>query len=164
MQWLLLATIIFVLCFGLVLLFGPPYLPTLSKQARLAVEMINLKPGQTLLELGCGDGKILKLAAATGVNAVGYELNPILVLIARIRTWRQRKYVKVVWGNFWDTQQWPDADGIFVFILQRHMPKLDGKIVAWHKKPVKLVSFAFPIKNKTPIKQDSSGVYLYEYL
>ena len=48
-------------------------------------------PGaRSLLELGCGDGKILKLAAATGVYAVGIELNPILVLIARLRTWRRR--------------------------------------------------------------------------
>jgi SAM-dependent methyltransferase len=163
MQWLILAGIVAILCFGFVLLFGPPYLPTLNKQARLAIEMINLKPGETLLELGCGDGKLLKLAAATGVHAIGYELNPILVVIARLRTWRHRKYVKVVWGNFWDTGQWPEADGIFVFVLQRHMKKLDHKIAEWHKRPVKLVSFAFPIPGKKTIDQDKSGVYLYEY-
>ena len=162
MQWLVSVVITLILCFGFVLLFGPPYLPTLTKQARLAIEMINLKPGETLLELGCGDGKILSAAAATGVYAVGYELNPILVLIARFRTWRHRKYVRVVWGNLWDTDKWPEAEGIFTFLLPRQMQRLDDEIAAWHKKPVKLVSFAFPLPNRQPVQQDN-GVYLYEY-
>jgi SAM-dependent methyltransferase len=163
MEWLILAGIIIILCFGFVLLFGPPYLPTLHKQARIAIEMINLKPGQVLLELGCGDGKMLKAAAATGVYAVGFELNPILVVVARLRTWRERKYVRVIWGNFWQTDKWPQADGIFVFVLPRHMLKLDALITRWHTKPMKLVSFAFPIPGKDTAKQSKQGVYLYEY-
>ncbi len=146
--------------------FGAPYVPTLQPQARIAIEMINLKPGETLLELGCGDGKLLVLAAQTGVYAVGYELNPILVIVAWLRTMRYRKYVKVVWGNLWNVKKWPDADGIFVFLLQKHMAKLDKKIMQWHEgksKPLKLVSFAFTIPGKAPAKQNKLGVYLYEY-
>lgn len=163
MHWLLLGAIITVLCFGFVLLFGPPYLPTMNKQVRIAIEMINLKPGQTLLELGSGDGKVLRAAAEAGVYAVGFELNPILVVISRLRTWRYRKYVRVVWGNFWNSTDWPTADGIFVFILQKHMPRLDKIIIDWPHKPVRLVSFAFPIPHKKPLQQSSKGVYLYEY-
>ncbi len=165
MEWLTLAIAAIVLCFGFVVLFGPPYLPTLGPQARKAMDMINLQPGETLLELGCGDGKVLKLAAEDGLNAVGFELNPILVLVARLRTWSYRKQVKVVWGNFWRNEKWPDADGIFVFMLQKQMQKLDNKIIEWHKgknKPVRLVSFAFTIPGKEPIEATST-VFLYEY-
>ena len=162
-QWIILAACFVTLCFGFVLLFGPPYVPTLTPQARRAIEMINLMPGQTLLELGSGDGKILKAAAEVGVHAVGFELNPILVIISRLRTWQYRKTVKIRWGNFWNTRRWPDADGIFVFILPKHMPKLDKKVMQWHKKPIKLVSFAFPIPDKSTIQQDKRGVYLYQY-
>src|SRR5258708_6899695 len=112
MTWLLLAVGLIILSFGFVVMFGAPYVPTLQPQARIAIEMINLKPGETLLELGCGDGKLLVLAAQTGVYAVGYELNPILVAIAWLRTIRYRKYVRVVWGNLWNIKRWPDADGI----------------------------------------------------
>ena len=163
MDWLITLGIIVVFCFGFVLLFGPPYLPTLSKQATLAIDAISLRPGETLLELGCGDGKILKLAAAKGLYVVGYELNPILVVIAYLRTWQYRKQVKVVWGNFWNSSKWPETDGIFVFLVQKHMSRLDKKIESWHKKPVKLVSFAFPIPEKKTIYEDKSGVYLYLY-
>lgn len=150
-----------ILCFGFVLLFGAPYLPTLSKQASLALDMIDLKAGQTLLELGCGDGKILVAAARRGWKVVGYELNPLLVLVCLWRTRRYRKLVTIKWGNFW-TQTWPPTDGIFVFVMQRQMHKLDTKIAQNANKPLKLVSFAFTIPGKRPIKQQD-GVYLYEY-
>lgn len=166
MEWFLLAIGLIILCFGFVVVFGPPYVPTLQPQARIAIEMINLKPGEMMLELGCGDGKLLVMAAQTGVFSVGYELNPILVLFAKLRTFKYRKYVKIVWGNFWNTRNWPDADGIFVFILQKHMQKLDKKIMQWHQgksKPVKLVSFAFTIPGREPLQKSKHGVYLYEY-
>ncbi len=163
MEWLLLAVIIVILCFGFVLLFGAPYVPTLSNQAKIAMDLIDLKPGQTLLELGCGDGKILIAAAQRGWNAVGIELNPILVAVCWLRTWRYRKQVRVVWGNLWQSEKWPKTDGIFVFILQKHMSKLDNIITQWPRKPVKLVSFAFTVPHKKPLRSDRRGVYLYEY-
>ena len=47
---------ILVISFGFVVFVGPPYLPTLDKQVRTALDLLDLKKGQTLLELGCGDG------------------------------------------------------------------------------------------------------------
>lgn len=166
MQWLLLALIVVVCCFGFVLLFGAPYLPTLTAPAQQAIELTGLKPGQTLLELGCGDGKILKLAAAAGLNAVGFEINPILVVVARLHTWSYRKQVRVVWGNFWHEKKWPEADAIFTFALQKYMRKLDNKIAQRYTppaKPIKLVSFVFPIPGKAAATQTKTGLYVYEY-
>lgn len=151
-------------CFGFVLLRGAPYLPTLSKQVKTALDLIDLKPGQTLLELGCGDGKVLVAAAERGWNVVGYELNPILALIAWLRTRKYRGRVRVVCGDFWRAK-WPPADAIFVFLLDSFMQKLDTKIVQSYPKPVKpvkLVSFAFQIPDREP-KTQKNGLYLYEY-
>ncbi len=160
MLWWLVSGII--VCFGFVLMFGPPYLPTMDKQVRTALDMLNLKPGQTLLELGCGDGKVLVAAARRGLQVTGIELNPLLVLLCRARTWRYRKQVKVVWGNYWRTESWPLADGIFGFVLPKYMTKLDQTIISWHTKPVKLASFAFIIPDKK-VNQEKDGVFLYEY-
>jgi SAM-dependent methyltransferase len=161
MLFLGISLLVIILCFGFVLLFGPPYLPTLTKQATIAMDMIDLEAGQTLLELGCGDGKILLAAAKRGWYAVGYELNPLLVVVCKLRTWRYRKLITVRLGNFW-TQQWPNAEGIFVFIMPRHMAKLDKKIMQSSRGPVKLISFAFTIPGKKPIKSQD-GVHLYTY-
>jgi precorrin-6B methylase 2 len=153
--------LVIILCFGFVLLFGAPYLPILTKQMDIALNMANLQPGQRLLELGCGDGKVLVAAAKRGVRVVGFELNPLLVIVCKIRTWRYRKLVRVYWANFW-TRDWPATDVIFIFGLQRIMKKLDTKVIQYNHKPVKLVSFAFEIPGNKPT-QKRSGVFRYEY-
>lgn len=163
-NWILLALGLVTLCFAVGLIGGPPYVPTLTPQVNIALDMINLKQGQTLLELGCGDGKVLIAAAKRGWRAVGYEINPILAFVAWIRTRRYGKQVTVRWGNMWKSEKWDaKADGIFVFILPQHMPKLDAKIKAWRNKPLKLVSFAFEMPGKQLVKKDKLGVYLYRY-
>lgn len=149
------------LVFSFVVLFGAPYLPTLKPQINTAFELLDLKPGQTLLELGSGDGRVMLEAAKRGLNVIGYELNPLLVIVSMIVTWRYRRNVKVVWGNFW-TKDWPPVDGAFVFLLNRYMHKLDAKIKASKNKPKKIVSFAFQIPSKKPIV-NKNGVFLYRY-
>lgn len=149
------------LLFGFVLLFGAPYLPILRPQLVAALDLIDLKPGDHLLELGCGDGRVLVAAAERGLRVTGYELNPLLALIAWLRTRRYGKQVKVVCGNFWRGKL-PEAQGIFVFLLPKYMSKLDKKITQEFSNPVKLVSFAFKIEGK-PITTERTGVFLYKY-
>lgn len=161
MEWLLLAIGAMIACFGFVLLFGAPYLPTLTPQVEAALQLVNLKPGETLLELGCGDGKVLIAAARSGLHVVGYEINPLLALVAWARTRRFKKQVRVVWGNFWQAD-WPPAEGIFTFLYPRFMSRLDKKIVQSSSKPVKLVSFAFKVPGRKAIAE-KDGVFLYRY-
>jgi SAM-dependent methyltransferase len=159
MIWLILLAILF--CFAVVVLFGAPYLPTLTPQVVTALELADLKQGQTLLELGCGDGKVLIAAAKQGYNAVGYELNPIMAAVSWLRTRRYRRQVRVVWGDFW-RQDWPPADAIFTFLLPKFMSRLNKKIIQSIDHPVKLVSFAFGVPGKTAAAE-KNGLYLYKY-
>src|SRR5487761_1104611 len=105
MIWLVILILI-TLCFCVVLLFGAPYLPTLKPQIKGIIDLAELQTGDTVLELGCGDGRVLIAMARAGINSVGYELNPILAFIAWLRTRRYRGKIKVVWGNFWN-KSWP---------------------------------------------------------
>lgn len=151
-----------ILLFGIVVFVGAPYLPTLRPQAEVALKMLDLKKGQTLFDLGCGDGKILSLAAQQGIKAVGVEINLFLVIIAWLRTRRYGQLVTVRWGNFWTTSV-SDADGIFVFLHTRFMQRLHKKIInECQVKPVKLVSYAFRIPEKS-ISDEKQGMLLYMY-
>lgn len=160
MTWLLIVGGVGMLCFAAVLLFGAPYLPTLKPQVKAALALANLQPGQTLLELGCGDGRVALAAAQQGIMVVGYELNPILVIIARLRTWRYRQLVRIHWGNFWQAE-WPSAQAIFVFLIPKYMGKLDKRIEQYGQ-PVTLVSFAFAIPDR-PTTQTKQGIFVYRY-
>lgn len=161
MIWLVVLGLLFLLSFAGVLLFGAPYLPTLTPQVTAALQLSGLQQGDTLLELGCGDGKVVVAAARQGVRVVGYELNPFLVFVARVRTWRYRRLVRIIWGDFW-RHSWPPADAVFVFLLPKYMSKLHKKIMQYPHKPVKLVSFAFEIPDVQPAQQ-KEGIFLYTY-
>jgi len=160
-MWLLILLAALVAAFGGVLLFGAPYLPTMRPQVKAALDLADLKPGQHLLELGCGDGRVLVAAAKRGLQVTGFELNPWLAGLAWLRTRRYRRQVRVVWGNLW-RRDWPPAEAVFTFLLPKYMPKLDAQIRAYRHKPLKLVSFAFQVPNKKPRAQ-KDGVYLYHY-
>lgn len=161
MDWFLLGIGVLVLLFGFVVFFGAPYLPTLTPQVDAALKLADLKKGQHLLELGCGDGKVLIAAAKQGLRVTGYELNPVLALISWFRTRRYKGQVRVVWGNFWQ-KKLPKADAVFVFLLPKYMSKLDKKVIQQSSKPVKLVSFAFKIPGKEIVVQ-KEGIFLYYY-
>lgn len=150
-----------ILLVGFVVFFGPPYVPTLTAQAEAALDLLDLQPGQTMLELGSGDGRVMLAAARRGWNVVGIELSPILVLISIIVTWKYRKQVRVYWGSYWHIP-WPPADGIFTFILPRYIAKLDAHVETWHTGTIRLASNTFTIDTKAPIAH-KDGVVLYEY-
>lgn len=140
-----------------VLLFGAPYLPTLSPQLKTALDLLDLKKGDTMLELGCGDGRVVIAAAERGWKVVGYELNPLLVAVAWLRT-RRYPGTRILWGNFWGVE-WPQSEGTFVFLQKRFMPGLDKRM---QKHGGRLASVAFEISGKKPLKT-ANGVYAYEY-
>lgn len=150
-----------IVIFGSVVFWGAPYLPTLNSQIEAAFALADIKAGQSLLELGCGDGRVLVAAAQHGVTAIGIELNPILVIIAKFKTRQYKALIKVKWGNYW-WSKWPKTDVIFVFLINKYMLKLHNKIIQSKLRPVKLVSVAFSIPNQ-PAAAHKAGVYLYNY-
>lgn len=160
MIFLVALAIIFVLFCGVVF-FGAPYLPTLKPQIHEALDLLDLKPGQTMIELGSGDGRVLRAAAEKGMHVIGYEINPFLVVVSYFVTLRYRKQVTIVWGNFW-RKELPESDGFFVFLLTRYMSKLDQKMKDYSYKPIKVASVAFQIPDKKPARK-KGGVFMYVY-
>ena len=88
---------------------------------------------------------------------------------SKLVTLRYKQQVRIVWGSYW-SQKWEDTDGIYVFLLDKFMKKLDKKIIQeisrqrsdTSQKKIKLVSYAFAIPNKKPADQ-KGPLYLYEY-
>lgn len=70
--------------------------------ARILVDMIasSTRPNTVLVDPFCGSGTTLVEARAAGLRAVGTDLNPLAVLVARAKTWtapgRRRKQLQSV--------------------------------------------------------------------
>lgn len=163
MSWVLWAIgFTVILAYGIVLLFGAPYLPTMKKDRQAALDLLNLKPGQVLIDLGSGDGSLLVSAAQRGLKAVGYEINPFLWLYSWLRTRRYGHNVKVKLRSFWRADL-AGADGVFVFLITHHMGNLDKLISRkGSKKSLRVVSHAFTIPGRKPTKK-SGALFLYIY-
>jgi SAM-dependent methyltransferase len=162
LSWLftLVGVVLLLICF--VVFFGPPYLPTMARNMETALDLLELKAGETMLDLGSGDGRVLLAAARRGVNVVGVELSPLLFAWSWLCTRRYRNQVRIIWGNYFAVT-WPQADAIFTFMIPRQMSKLDSCIEQWRQdRSVRLASFAFAIPTKTPTKT-RDGVFLYRY-
>lgn len=152
------------LCFGLVVLIGAPYLPAHRKAIDDALSLVKITKNGRILDLGCGDGKFLVAAAKKGYKVTGYEINVILFLICKVRLLKY-KNVEVKLSNFWQVDFPKDTEVVYVFLLDKFMSKLDRKMTNEAKrlnKKLSLISYTFKIPDmKTDNEVD--GVRLYEY-
>lgn len=160
MFWLI--GFLFVLPFSLVLLFGAPYLPTRKKTAELALDMLTLKPGQKLVDLGSGDGAVLIAAAQRGIYATGYELNPLVFAVSYLRCLPYRKYITVRMADFWKQPIPKNTNAVFVFLLDKYMEKLDQKLATELDSGSRVVSYTFKIPGKK-IAAEKQALHLYQY-
>jgi hypothetical protein len=159
MIWLLIVFLVILGSFSFVLIIGAPFLPTLNNQISDIFELLDLKPGDLLLELGSGDGRILRAAAQRGIKTIGYEINPLLVLYGWLLSWRYHKLITIRWKNYWHAPI-GSADAIYIFLLDPYMKKLDRKISREIKQPLKVVSFTFAFPDRKPVKK-LKGLKLY---
>jgi SAM-dependent methyltransferase len=162
--WVLVVLAVLFVPFGLVVLFGAPYLPAHKKAIDDALSLIKVSKNGRILDLGCGDGKFLVAAAKRGYKCTGYEINIFLFLIVKLRLLKC-KNANVKLGNFWNKDFPEDTEVVYVFLLDKYMSKLDEKMKREAKrlnKNLNLVSYVFKIPNKRPAKE-VGGVRVYEY-
>jgi hypothetical protein len=160
MIWFVALTV-FVALFAAGAILGAPYLPVLRRDSEALLALAALKPGQTVIDLGSGDGRFLRLAARHGYHGIGYEINPLLWLVSLVVCWPVRSNVKVYCRNYWNLTL-PRADVIYVFLIDRYMPKLDAKLAREVTTPTRLVSYVFPIPHKKPVASTQNS-YVYQY-
>ena len=146
---MLLLALTIVIAIGIGAFLGAPYLPVLKSEHEALLDLCELKPGDTLLDLGSGDGRFLKAAAKRGYYSIGYEISPILYIISRILTWTERDKITIHLGDYWRIKL-PETDAIYVFLIDRFMSKLDRKLIREVSKPTVVVSYIFAIPDLKP--------------
>ena len=117
-----------VLLFGFVVFRGAPYVPSHRSDVTKAFdELYKVGSSDTVVDVGSGDGVILRMAAARGARAVGYELNPALVLVSRFLS-RRNKKICVELADFWFAKLPPSTTLVYAFAVERDVKKLAGKL------------------------------------
>ena len=156
-----LAAFVIVICFGVAVFRGAPYLPTFATDIETILDRCELKAGDSLIDLGSGDGKVLLAAARRGIRATGYEINPIMWIISLLRLWPYRKITRVYLGSMWraDVRQ---VDVVFIFLLDRLMGKMDKKLTAETRKGTLVASYVFNFPDR-PTAWKTRNAYGYKF-
>lgn len=157
-----------VIAFGCIVFRGAPYVPSHRADIRRAFdELAPLAVDDTVLDIGSGDGVVLRAAAARGARAVGYELNPFLVGITRLLSWREPK-VEVRLVDAWLTPFDAQTTVVYIFPVSRDLAKLQKTVQTQATRlgrPLRLVVYGMTLADWVP--QAASGahtLYLVEPL
>ncbi len=128
-------------------LMGSPYVPTRQKEAELILAEAGLKKGKHLIELGCGDGRILRTAAKKyQLQGLGIDVNLFLILIARTKArWQKLKTIKFQTKNIFATDI-RQADYVYLFLMPALIAKLKPKLEKELKPKTIVISHGFAIK------------------
>lgn len=105
-----------------------PWVPTRSKERQSVLNRITLTPGQTVYDLGCGDGTMLFALARKFPEAryIGYDISLLPLLIGYARkyaNYKKYKNVSLRFGNLF-SKTYHDADVVFIFLLEKAYGKL----------------------------------------
>ena len=154
---------------GLIKAKGVPYVPLTRKQLMLLNKYVTLKPDDIVVDLGCGDGRVLRLFERQGVkDAVGYEINLWAFLKAKLVNFLGRSKTKIIFKSF-DKVNLGSYNVIFCYLLERRLAQLKNKFDQELKPGTIIISFCFPINNwlvpqiiYTNSKKNLNRIFIYK--
>lgn len=147
-----------------VVFFGAPYVPTLKKDILDIQQVRKLKKSDVFVDLGSGDGVVLRSVAPYCARAIGVELSPVLVLLSRLLN-RSYPNTEVKLANIWSVELPPDTTVVYTFFNGKFMERIQRKLQAHvntHGKTIDMITFGFDVKGKKPIKT-ARAMFLYRF-
>jgi len=161
---LLIVGAILTLFFGGIVAIGAPYVPSHNSDVATAFdELYALSKKDTIVDIGSGDGRVLRAASRRGAEAIGFELNPLLWLVSRLLSLRDRR-VSVRLRDAWTTAFPDETTLVYAFSVQRDGRKLVRTVQREAnrlERSLVLLCYGSPLKGFTP---DSEKGAHYRYL
>ena len=149
-----------------------PYVVAPEHAVDRMLSMAHLKPGETLYDLGCGDGRILIAAVRQyRVKAVGIEISDSLARSAAERVKKQglQDEIKVVHGDFMQ-QDLSSANVVTLYLATTANDTLRPNLERFLRPNTRVVSYDYPIPGWKAIETTeatgkhgtSHTIYLYQ--
>jgi predicted RNA methylase len=147
------------------IVIGAQWIPTPRDVVSKMLSFADVGPGDTLVDLGSGDGRIILLAALEfRANAIGIEADPLRVLITRIRIRLKglEDKVDVIWGNFFKSDL-SAASVVTIYQSTEINKKLKENLEEQLHPGTRVVTYSFIFEGWESVKVDeSTKLYLYE--
>jgi protein-L-isoaspartate O-methyltransferase len=131
--------------------------PIVDRMLELAV----IKPGETVFDLGCGDGRVLISAAQKfKARGVGIELSPNLVRMTNdmVKRLNLENQVQITQGSLLNTDVQP-ADVVILYLDTGANDMLKPKLEKQLKAGARVVSHDFEVRGWKPAKVEKMKAY-----
>ncbi len=147
-----------------------PYVPSPQAVVERMLEVAAVKPGETVFDLGCGDGRVLVTAVQRyKAKAVGIEISDKLVKQASERIVRLglQDQAKVVKGDLREADL-TGADVVVLYLLTGSNAEIRPRLEKFLKPGARVVSYAYAVPGWKPARTDRTDerhghtIYLYE--
>jgi len=146
-----------------------PYVASPSRVVDMMLDLARVKAGDTVYDLGSGDGRILIAAAERNAQAIGIEINPKLVAAATDEIARAglSNRAKVIQGDVMGTDFSP-ATVVTLYMDTDSNAKLRPQLEKYLKPGSRVVSHDYEIPGWKPVqivKTDEKKphtIYVYE--
>ncbi|MCJ7506390.1 class I SAM-dependent methyltransferase [Candidatus Bathyarchaeota archaeon] len=145
-----------------------PYVSSPEDVVRKMLDMVQLRKGDVLFDLGCGDGRIVLMAVRDYfAKAFGVELREDLVATARGQLKRSNLEgrAQIIHGDFFDVDL-SKANVVTLYLTTSANEKLKPKLERELKPNSRVVSHDFSIKDWKPVevseKPHGHTIYLYK--
>jgi SAM-dependent methyltransferase len=126
---------------------GAGYDPAPMDKVRKMLNLAGVGPGDTVYDLGCGDGRILVTAARDyGAHAVGVEIDPLRFLFAWLAKLLsgQGRSIRLEYGNFFK-KDISRATVVALFLYEPTNNRLKNKFARELKSGTRIVSYIWRI-------------------
>lgn len=139
-----------------VAVLGTPIVYASDKAIIDAFKLTGLKKDNLVVDLGCGNGKSLIIAAKEfSAKGVGVDLSLYCYLKSKLNVFLagETKNVKIIWGDFKKAE--PDlkkADVVYIYLLNSVLKKIEPWFFQSIDKKTRVVSLSFEFPNHKPIK------------
>jgi len=147
-----------------------PFVASPTRVVELMLEMAKIKPGETLYDLGSGDGRILIAAAGKyKAKAIGVEISPKLVASTKSEIERSglSDQVRIIQGDVFEID-FTGADVVTMYLDSQSNAKLKPRLEKFLKAGARVVShdYAVPGWKATKVEKTDGrqehAIYLYE--
>ncbi len=121
--------------------------PTDRVTVRRILFLAGVREGEHVIDLGCGDGRIVVAAARQfGARATGVEIDPLRVLWARARARLAgvASHTRILWGNMYRADL-SGADVVVLFLSPTANLKLQSRLAHELRPGARVVSYYHPM-------------------
>lgn len=142
---------------------GAPYVPSRDQTLKRMIRLAEIKPGDTVIDLGSGDGKVVFAALEAGAGrAIGYEIRSDLVKKSRARAHELGLADKAefIAGSMWKADLSP-GNVVFIYQLPYTMKFMQKKMRRELPAQARLVSNAFEFPDWQPHEKEEF-VFVYK--